>query len=58
MTILSWVKNKIKQRSAWDGAALVAVGLIILLASSLAKLAAVAAIVWGLWTIWEEKDND
>jgi|TARA_B100000768_G_C11139807_1_gene315586 hypothetical protein len=58
MLLKSWIKDKIEQRNTWSGIALIGVGLIVLLASSLAKFAAIVAIAWGVWAIWEEQTND
>ena len=49
--MINWIKNRIKERTSWDGAALIALGLIILLAGPFVKIAAYAAIVWGIISI-------
>ena len=49
----NWIKSRIEERTSWDGAALVAVGVIVLIAGPFAKLAAYAAIAYGAWTIWK-----
>ena len=49
----NWIIDRIKERTSIDGAALIAVGVIILLAGPFAKIAAYAAIVYGAWTIWK-----
>ena len=49
----NWIKARIEERTSWDGAALVAVGVIVLIAGPFAKLAAYAAIAYGAWTIWK-----
>ena len=46
----NWIKNRLAERTSWDGAALVAVGLVVLFLGPFAKWAAYAAIVWGAWT--------
>ena len=48
----NWIKDRLDERTSWDGAALVAVGVIVLIAGPFAKLAAYAAIAYGAWTIW------
>ena len=40
----TWIKNRIKERTSWDGAVCVALGLMILLMAPLAKIAAGLAI--------------
>lgn len=49
----NWIIDRVKERTSLDGAALIAVGVIILLAGPFAKIAAYAAIVYGAWTIWK-----
>ena len=46
-----WVSARLKERTTWDGAGLVALGLMVLFLAPLAKIAAGVAIVYGLWTI-------
>lgn len=50
-----WINNRIDERTSWDGAALIAVGVIILIAGPFAKIAAYAAIAYGAWTIWKSE---
>ena len=45
--MMSWIKNRVIERTSWDGAALIALGLIILLAGPFAKFGAYAAILYG-----------
>ena len=51
----NWIKDRLDERTSWDGAALVAVGVIVLIAGPFAKLAAYAAIAYGAWTIWKSE---
>ena len=48
-----WIKERMKERTAMDGAVCVALGLMILFLSPLAKIAAGLAIAYGIWTIWK-----
>ena len=50
-----WINNRRSERTSWDGAALVAVGVVILFAGPFAKMAAYAAIAYGAWTIWKSE---
>ena len=45
MNPVNWVKSRIDERTSWDGAVLIAVGVVILIAGPFAKLAAI-----GLFT--------
>ena len=47
------LKSRLKERTSWDGAVCIALGLMILFLSPLAKIAAGLAIAYGIWTIWK-----
>ena len=53
--MIKWIKGRVGERTTWDGAVCVALGLMILFMAPLAKIAAGVAIVWGLWTIWKSE---
>jgi|TARA_Y100001937_G_scaffold25938_2_gene37261 uncharacterized membrane protein len=53
--MISWIKNRISERTTWDGAVCIALGLLVLFLTPLAKIAAGVAIAWGLWTIWKSE---
>ena len=50
----NWIKSRIEERTSMDGAVLIGLGLIVLIAGPFAKLAAYAAIAYGAWTIWKK----
>ena len=50
-----WVIGRVKERTTWDGAALVALGVVVLIAKPIAGLVAYAAIAYGAWTIWKSE---
>ena len=54
--MVDWIKNRVMERTSWDGGALIAVGLIVLFLGPFVKWAAYAAILWGIWTIWKKED--
>jgi len=51
----NWIKSRIEERTSLDGAVLIGLGLIVLIAGPFAKLAAYAAIAYGAWTIWKSE---
>ena len=51
----NWIKNRLVERTSWDGAALIAIGVIVLALGPLAHYAAWAALVWGAWTLWKSE---
>ena len=54
--MINWIKSRIEERTSLDGAALIALGVIVLIAGPFAKIAAYAAIAYGAWTIWKKED--
>ena len=54
--MFEWMKNRVMERTSWDGGALVAVGLVVLFLGPFAKYAAMAAIVWGVVTMLKSQD--
>jgi ABC-type transport system involved in cytochrome c biogenesis permease subunit len=54
--MIEYVKARIKERTTWDGSALIAVGVIALLFKGLITWAAWGAILYGAWTIWKKED--
>ena len=51
--IKHWITKRMKERTSMDGAVCIALGLMILFLSPLAKIAAGIAIAYGVWTIWK-----
>ena len=47
--MIEWIKNRLAERTSWDGGVLIAVGVVILLAP--VDLVAYAAIVYGAFTL-------
>ena len=46
-----WVKDRVQERTTWDGVMLIAVGLVGLLFPGLVTWAAYIAIAYGVWTL-------
>tara|TARA_B100001093_G_scaffold166674_1_gene159280 strand:- start:65 stop:235 length:171 start_codon:yes stop_codon:yes gene_type:complete len=53
--VKNWINDRIKERTSMDGAVCIALGLMILFLSPLAKIAAGIAIAYGAWTIWKSE---
>ena len=51
----NWIKNRLVERTTWDGGILIALGIMVLFLAPLAKIAAGAAILYGAWTIWKSE---
>ena len=54
-TIKEWVSERFEERTSWDGAMLIAIGVIVLIAGPFAKVAAYAAIAYGAWTLFKSE---
>jgi len=48
---MNWLKDRLKERTSWDGVMLIVVAAAILLFSPLVKVAAWAALAWGVFTL-------
>ena len=55
MNPIKWVKDRVDERTSWDGTVLIAVGFVVLIAGPLAKLAAWGAIAYGAWTLYKRE---
>ena len=53
--MFDWIEERVKERTSWDGAALIAAGVLFLVFGSWAEYVAYAAIVWGAWTMWTKE---
>ena len=49
-----WLDARMKERTTWDGAALIILGLMVLFLAPISKIAAGIAIAYGVWTIWQK----
>ena len=49
------VAKRFTERTSWDGAMLVLLGVLVLIAKPIAGLLAYAAIAYGAWTIWKSE---
>ena len=53
--IKNFITSRLEERTSLDGAILIVLGVLILIAGPFAKLAAYAAIAYGAWTIWKKE---
>ena len=51
--MVNWIKNRIKERTSWDGGALIAMGVIGLFFTAIIPMNLIcwAAIAWGVLTL-------
>ena len=53
--MIDWIKARIAERTSWDGATIVGLSLMVLLAAPIVKMLAWPALIYGLWTIYSEE---
>jgi|TARA_B100001057_G_scaffold498037_1_gene603879 hypothetical protein len=53
--IKNFITSRLEERTSLDGAILIAIGIIILIAGPFAKIAAYGAIAYGAWTIYKRE---
>ena len=51
----AWVQARLGERTSWDGATIVGLSLLVLMAAPVVKLLAWPALVYGLWTLYKEE---
>ena len=51
--MIDWIKDRLSERTSWDGATLIAIGVVTLFFSAIipVNLLAWAAIAWGAYTL-------
>lgn len=54
----AWVIARLKERTSWDGAVMIAAGVAYIVLGPLAKIAAYGAIAYGAWTIWKKEKGE
>ena len=56
--MINWIKDRISERTSWDGCALVAVGVVGLFFSAIIPMNIIcwAAIAWGVITMMKSED--
>ena len=53
--MIDWMKARLAERTSWDGATIVGICLLVLMAAPVVKLLAWPALVYGLWTLYKEE---
>ena len=48
---IAWVKARLAERTSWDGGALIAISLMVILAKPIVSLVAWAGLAWGVYTV-------
>ena len=53
----AWLVARWAERTTWNGAWLIAIGVVVLIGTPFVKWAAYAAIAYGAWQIWKEESQ-
>ena len=53
--VWKWIKDRVVERTSWDGTALIVAGVVVVLFGPWAHYAAYAAIVWGPYTLYKSE---
>lgn len=53
--VMSWVKARIGERTSWDGATIIAISVLVLVAAPIVKLLAWPALAYGIYTLLKEE---
>ena len=48
---MDWIKNRLKERTTWDGLVLIAAGLAMIVVP--VGIIGIGCIAYGAWTIWK-----
>ena len=54
--VKQWIDARLKERTTWDGAGLITIGLLAIFAANLAKIVGGVAVIYGIWTIYKKED--
>ena len=48
-----WIKARMAERTSWDGATIIAISVMVLVATPLVKVLAWPALIYGAWTLYQ-----
>lgn len=50
-----WIKDRLSERTTWDGGVIIFVSVAAFVASPFVKYLAIAGAVYGAWTLWKKE---
>jgi len=53
-----WIKERLKERTSWDGVVLIVAGVVYLVFKPIATIVAYGAIAYGAWTLWKKEKGE
>ena len=54
--MLNYIKDRLQERTSWDGIVLIGGSLLIIVAAPIVKLLAWPALAYGIWTLVKSED--
>ena len=53
--VMGWVKARIAERTSWDGATIIGISVLVLMAAPIVKFLAWPALAYGIYTLLKEE---
>jgi hypothetical protein len=53
-----WIKQRLQERTSWDGVVLIVAGVVYLVFKPIATIVAYGAIAYGAWTLWKKEKGE
>ena len=53
--MLDYIKARLGERPSWDGATIIGVSVLVLMAAPIVKLLAWPALAYGIWTLYKSE---
>ena len=51
--MIDWIKARVAERTSWDGATIIAISVMVLVAAPIVKFLAWPALIYGAWTLYK-----
>ena len=51
--MMDWLKDRWSERTSWDGATIIAVSVMVIVATPIVKFLAWPALIYGAWTLYQ-----
>ena len=55
--VKTWIINRFKERTTWDGMMLIGVGVTYLVIEPIGTVVAYGAIAYGAWSVWQKENS-
>ena len=51
--MINWIKARLAERTSWDGATIIAISVMVIVAAPIIKFLAWPALIYGAWTLYK-----